>query len=111
MGLRVEKTFVRRKKNQAEAAKTEEDTKIMFDLEKVNMEDLIGFLSPPRDTVVEEVEEIEDSAAGGHSPVDIFKLEEKTRVTFDDILNSLQAKETVDVNKVSPSSDDELNDV
>lgn len=110
MGLRVEKTLVRKKK--AEADVEDDTTKVMFDLEKVNMEDIIApsrsKCSPTRETVIE-IEEGEANATGGSSPVDIFKLDEKARVTFDDILSSLQAKEKT-VNNSVVSSDDELHD-
>lgn len=111
MGLRVGKTLIRKKSS--EAAQTDEDTtKVMFDLEKVNMEDIIApSTSPIHETTVIEEEEDANNAVGGYSPpIDIFKLDEKARVTFDDILNSLQAKETT-IRSGTISSDDELFDV
>lgn len=114
MGLRVGKTLVIKKSPEAPTAQGEANqatpddaTKIMFDLEKVNMEEIVGSSLPTAATEVEEDGE-EDNATGGHTPIDIFKLQEKARVTFDDILISLQAQET---QKPSDPSDDELSDI
>lgn len=118
MGLRVEKALVKKKCTKAaDGAKAEENTttKVMFDLQKVNMEEMIT----PSNSLVEEaaVEEVveeleEDNATGGCSPVNFSNIEAKTRVTFDEILTSLQVQEPqAEVETPAASSEDELRDI
>lgn len=99
MGLRVEKTLIRKKRE-------EEPTMVMFDLEKVNIEEFIAPQSSPNSIKEEVQEEIEENATGGGcSAVDIFNLDKKARVTFDDILASLDGQER---KATISSSEDEI---
>lgn len=99
MGLRVEKTLIRKKKE-------DETTMVMFELEKVNMEEFIAPQNSPK-VVKEEVQD-EESTTNGCGTVDIFNLNRKARVTFDDILASLDDQERKTAQRVISSSEDEL---
>lgn len=124
MGLKVKKTVVRKKKNctnssaevpasadptvSAPNLENDESTYVMFDIEKVNMETSI---TPERTPVTskDEIEEYVDDGIPADISINIFLIEKKTRVTFDDILTSLN-----DCNKdhlhQNSSSDDDFDD-
>lgn len=101
MGLRVEKTLIRKKRE-------EEATMVMFDLEKVNIEEFITPQSSPKGVREVVQEEVDETATGNGSAVDIFNLDKKARVTFDDILASLDGQERKAAKPVISSSEDEI---
>lgn len=113
MGLKVEKTYMKKIKkktkpkegNGESAASTteqEETTVVMFDVEKITMEKSIAPEAPTDGD--DEPEELVPSVN-----VNIFCIEKKTRVTFDDILASINetANNTKQIQE-SSSSEDEL---
>lgn len=136
MGLKVEKTIIKKKKkftgqviphtenviphakeamphtdevipHTNEEIKTvpskEDETTILFNVEKVNIETT---LSSPSDQLSESESEEEEPESSRHS-LNVFSLEKKTKVTFDDILASInEYKENVAV-QLNSSSEDE----
>lgn len=114
MGLKVEKTYVKKKKKKVAsniitdeenkkdeqpaeenaketAANEEETTVVMFDVEKVNMEaSIIPEVCIEKDKKAEdEPGKSTDINISVGSSVNIFSIESKTRVSFDDILASI----------------------
>lgn len=97
MGFRVQKTYVKKikKKNKEEKREGDENstneedetTVVMFDIEKINMETCIA--PECKSSTADQKDEESSVEVKVGSNVNIFSIEKKTRVSFDDILASI----------------------
>lgn len=132
MGIKVEKTYVKKKKKKSpsninpqddnkkeeateenkETVSTEETTVVMFDVEKINMEASIApdICVNKESNVEEDLEKQNEINSNAGSSINIFSIEKRTRVSFDDILASINEYNNNKDNAQQSSSSSEDDD-